>query len=74
MSRINNVLTEENNSAIVIGGSITGLIAARVLIEHFDRVTMGATRSLYREARISQRRASITSPVRQLLRLTVIAN
>ncbi|VEP12421.1 2-polyprenyl-6-methoxyphenol hydroxylase-like oxidoreductase (fragment) [Hyella patelloides LEGE 07179] len=38
MYRITNVPTEESHSAIVIGGSITGLIAARVLIDHFDRV------------------------------------
>ena len=35
-----NVATEEINSAIVVGGSITRLIAARVLTEHFDRVTV----------------------------------
>ena len=40
MYQATNVPTEESNSAIVIGGSITGLIAARVLTEHFDRVTI----------------------------------
>ena len=28
----------EDSSAVIIGGSITGLIAARILVEHFDRV------------------------------------
>lgn len=31
---------EKSNSAIIIGGSITGLVAARVLVEHFDKVTI----------------------------------
>ncbi|MEM7590675.1 MAG: NAD-binding protein [Cyanobacteria bacterium P01_A01_bin.83] len=31
---------EDSNSAVVIGGSITGLVAARVLVEHFDKVTI----------------------------------
>ena len=29
-----------NNHALVIGGSIAGLLAARVLVEHFERVTV----------------------------------
>ena len=35
-----NLPTEDSHSAIVIGGSVTGLIAARVLSEHFERVTI----------------------------------
>ncbi|MGK7916013.1 MAG: FAD-dependent oxidoreductase, partial [Prochloraceae cyanobacterium] len=31
---------EINNHALVIGGSIAGLLAARVLAEHFERVTI----------------------------------
>lgn len=33
-------LKQTDNSAIVIGGSITGLIAARVLTDHFDKVVI----------------------------------
>lgn len=40
MYQTTNVPRAESSSAIVIGGSITGLMAARVLIEHFDRVTI----------------------------------
>ncbi|MEL6441333.1 MAG: FAD-dependent monooxygenase [Cyanobacteria bacterium J06621_8] len=40
MNTSTNAPTEKTNSAIVIGGSITGLIAARVLVEHFDRVIL----------------------------------
>lgn len=34
------MLTQQNHRAIVIGGSIAGLLAARVLSEQFDRVTI----------------------------------
>ena len=30
----------QKNHAIVIGGSIAGLVAARVLLKHFERVTL----------------------------------
>jgi len=33
-------LKQTDNSAIVIGGSISGLIAARILTKHFDKVVI----------------------------------
>jgi 2-polyprenyl-6-methoxyphenol hydroxylase-like FAD-dependent oxidoreductase len=43
MLKDNNVLNQkrfDNHHAIVIGGSMAGLLAARVLSEHFERVTI----------------------------------
>ncbi|MEM8675316.1 MAG: hypothetical protein AAGF83_15790 [Cyanobacteria bacterium P01_G01_bin.67] len=40
MYQTTNVSIEDSNSAVVIGGSITGLVAARILVEHFDKVTI----------------------------------
>ena len=40
MHQMANVSITDSNSAIVIGGSITGLVAARILLEHFDKVTI----------------------------------
>ncbi len=36
----NRIFSQQNSHAIVIGGSIAGLLAARVLAEHFERVTI----------------------------------
>ena len=32
--------TKQGNHALVLGGSLAGLLAARVLAEHFERVTV----------------------------------
>ena len=40
MNMKNRMSSQHSSHAVVIGGSIAGLLAARVLAEHFDRVTV----------------------------------
>ena len=39
-TRANHQVETNGQHAVVLGGSLTGLLAARVLADHFDRVTL----------------------------------